>query len=188
MEIPSFGGMNSIVGKEVNELDLINVATMALIPGTASKFRSGEKWIYVTGVVYQEIGGTKAEALIGFHCFSGCDTVETFSGKSKAKLTTVFLKSPPNIITAFSKLCDELVDDILSKIEIFTAGVYNSQNKKPQALEVWSLLVLRELRRKHKYSHKRKGMRNVFELMPPTSGAFLQHVRRSHVVAKTLSQ
>ena len=28
----------------------------------------------------------------------------------------------------------------------------------------------------------------MFELMPPTSGAFLRHVRRSHVVAKTLSQ
>ena len=38
MEIPSFGGMNSIVGKEVNESDLINVATMRLIPGPASSF------------------------------------------------------------------------------------------------------------------------------------------------------
>ena len=89
----------------------------------------GEKWIDVTRV-YREIGRTKAEALIGFHCFSGCDTVAKFSGKSKAKWTAVFLKSPPNIITAFSKQCGELADEL----EIFTAGVYNPKNKKPQTL------------------------------------------------------
>ena len=151
---------------------------------------SGEKWIDVTSRVYpQEIGRTKAEALIGFHCFSGCDTIETFSGKSKAKWTTVFPKSPPNIITAFSKLCDELADDILSELEIFTAGVYNTKNKKPPTLEeVRWLCFLRNSRRNNKYSPKRKGIRNVFEFMPHTSGAFLQHVRRSHVVEKTLSQ
>ena len=84
---------------------------------------SGEKWIDVTRV-YQEIGRTKAEPLIGFHCFSGCATVEKFSGKSKAKQTTAFLKSTPNVITAFSELCDELAD------------VYNPKNKKPQTGEV----------------------------------------------------
>ena len=73
---------------------------------------------------------------------------------------------------------DELADDILSELEIFTAGVYNPKNKKPQTLgEVRWLLFLRELHRKHKYSPKMKGIRNVFKLMPPASCAFLQLVR-----------
>ena len=43
---------------------------------------SNEKWIKLTKV-YVQLGAEKAKALIGFHCFSGCDSVEKFTGKCK---------------------------------------------------------------------------------------------------------
>ena len=41
-----------------------------------------EKWINLTKV-YEQLGAKKANALIGFYCFSGCNTVEKFTRKSK---------------------------------------------------------------------------------------------------------
>ena len=32
--------------------------------------------------VYEQLGAEKANTLIGFHYFSGCNTVEKFNGKS----------------------------------------------------------------------------------------------------------
>jgi hypothetical protein len=150
---------------------------------------TSEKWIDVTRV-HQEIGKAKAEAIIGFHCFTGCDTVEKFSGKTKSKWTQAFLKCSPSVINAFIKLSTEVSDDILCELESFTASVYNPKCKKRQTLgEVrWSVYI-RDLRKKKSNNTKgKRSKKNIFESMAPTSGAFLQHVRRSHVVAQTLSQ
>ena len=43
---------------------------------------SNEKWVNLTKV-YEQLGAEKANTLIGFHCFSDCDTVEKLTGKSK---------------------------------------------------------------------------------------------------------
>ena len=43
---------------------------------------SNEKRIDLTKV-YVQLGAEKGKALIGFHCFSGCNTVEKFTKKCK---------------------------------------------------------------------------------------------------------
>ena len=53
---------------------------------------SSEKWINLTKI-YEQLGAEKAKALIGFHCFSSCDTVEKITGKSKDTWTKSFLNS-----------------------------------------------------------------------------------------------
>ena len=43
---------------------------------------SDEKWINLTEA-YEQLGAEKEKARTGFHYFSGCDTIEKFTGKSK---------------------------------------------------------------------------------------------------------
>ena len=89
-----------------------------------------------------------------------------------------------------NKLSTEVNDDILCELESFTASVYSPKCKKRQTLgEVRWSVYMRDLRKKKSDNTKgKRSKKNVFETMAPMSGAFLQHVQRSHVVAPTLSQ
>ena len=61
---------------------------------------SNEKWINLTKV-YEQLGAEKANSLIGFHCFSNCDTVKKFTEKSKGTWTKSFLNSDLDVFKAF---------------------------------------------------------------------------------------
>ena len=43
---------------------------------------SNEKWVNLPNA-YAQLGTEEAKALIDFHCFSGCNSVEEFTGKTK---------------------------------------------------------------------------------------------------------
>ena len=61
---------------------------------------SNEKWINLTKL-YKQLGAEKAVTVIGFHCFSGCDTVEKFQGKSKDTWTKSFLNSDLDVCKSY---------------------------------------------------------------------------------------
>ena len=43
---------------------------------------SNEKWINLTKI-YEQLGAEKAKTIIGFHCFSGCDTLRSLPESPK---------------------------------------------------------------------------------------------------------
>ena len=42
--------------------------------------------------IFDSIGADVSDALIGLHCFTGCDSVSAFKGKGKKKALTMLLK------------------------------------------------------------------------------------------------
>ena len=62
---------------------------------------SNEKWTNLANV-YEQLGAEKANRLIGFHCFSSCDTVEKFTGKSRHTWAKLFLNSYLDVFKAFA--------------------------------------------------------------------------------------
>ena len=85
---------------------------------------SNEKWINLTKV-YDQPGAEKANALIGFQCFTGCDTVEKFTGKSKNECTKLFFSSNLDVFKGFQLLPRHVNTKIMHILEVFTAEVYS---------------------------------------------------------------
>ena len=68
---------------KLNDTDVFTscLATMKMVLTLLIAW-SNEKWVNLTKV-YEQLGAEKANTLIGFHCFSACDTVEKLTGESK---------------------------------------------------------------------------------------------------------
>ena len=77
------------------------------------------------------IGCLKADALIGLHAFSGCDTTGKFNKKGKLKWWKNFNASSTPIINAFVSLGNsyELEDSYMTKFEEFVCHVYCKKYK-----------------------------------------------------------
>ena len=65
------------------------------------------------------------KSLIGFHSFTGCDTVSSFSGKGKIKPLKIMV-GDPKYINAFSRLgeCTVISKDLFQIIETFVCQMY----------------------------------------------------------------
>ena len=77
--------------------------------------------------IYHALGENKAQALVGFHALSGCDTTGRIHGKSKSSWWDAFKKSSDKVINALCELgisnepseetlsgCEELICNLLS--------------------------------------------------------------------------
>ena len=64
-------------------------------------------------------------ALIGFHAFTGCDTVSSFAGKGKSKAFKSLLMERNNV-TAFKLLGENetITEDLLHQLEHFVCTMY----------------------------------------------------------------
>ena len=102
--------------------------------------------------------------LIGIHSFTGCDTVETFSNISKAMWIRSFLNNDADIIKSLSQMPLAVTESVFVHIYSRQIG-YNED-----------LSALR-------YRLFRKISANT-EKLPPTRGALIQHLYRSHVQAR----
>ena len=69
------------------------------------------------------------KALLGFHCFTGCDTVSSFAGSGKLKPLKLLFKNR-EYIDAFSSLGEDikLDEETAKKLERFALHMYG---KKP---------------------------------------------------------
>ena len=68
------------------------------------------------------------KALIGFHCFTGCDTLSSFAGRAKLKPLKLFF-THSDYVDAFRALGTEqhLDDDVLKQLERFTIHMFGKQ-------------------------------------------------------------
>ena len=78
------------------------------------------KEIYITKVA-SSIGKSVCQALIGMHAFTGCDTVNAFTGKGKAKALKMLMHNREDQDT-FLKLGQEwdMSSGLMDKLETFT--------------------------------------------------------------------
>ena len=69
------------------------------------------------------------KALIGFHCFTGCDTLSSFAGRAKLKPLKLFF-THSDYVDAFRALGTEqhLDDDVLKQLERFTIHMFGKQH------------------------------------------------------------
>ena len=105
------------------------------------------------------------KVLLGFHCFTGCDTVSSFAGRGKLKPLQLLLKNS-EYIDAFSSLGEniELDEETAKKLERFALHMYG---KKP----MFSISI-KDLR----YSiYCQKGGKASFDLLPPCHNVLTQH-------------
>ena len=107
-------------------------------------------------------------ALIGFHAFTGCDSVSAFAGKGKKRPFKLLMKSQDYIET-FQMLGQNwnLDDDVIERLEKFTCHMYGS-----------SLTTsANELR--YKIYCTKKG-KITCEDLAPCHSTFLQHCNRAN--------
>ena len=78
-----------------------------------------------TKKIRQEIGEMKAQAVLGLHTFTGCDTISCFKGKGKSKPLKIMMKSP-KYQAAFSELGVSwtLTDELFEVLEAFVCELY----------------------------------------------------------------
>ena len=79
------------------------------------------------GLVYEMLGEEKCKALLGFHCFTGCDQTAKFYGKSKLSCWKTFLNSPSQVITAFNELGDGAIvsTSVRNGLTLYLLDLYN---------------------------------------------------------------
>ena len=84
--------------------------------------------------MYEQLGAEKANALIGFHFFSGCDAVEKFTRKFKDARTKSFLNSDLDVFKAFPLLLKHVNTEIMHNLKAFTPKVYSQKTLKSSKL------------------------------------------------------
>ena len=109
------------------------------------------------------------KVLLGFHCFTGCDTVSSFAGRGKLKPLKLLFKNSESI-DAFSSLGEdiELDEKTAKKLERFASHMYG---KKP----TFSISI-NDLRYNIYYQ---KGGKASFDLLPPCHNVLTQHSMRA---------
>ena len=79
------------------------------------------------GLVYEMLDEEKCKALLGFHCFTGCDQTAKFYGKSKLSCWKTFLNSPSQVVTAFNELGDGAIvsTSVRNGLTLYLLDLYN---------------------------------------------------------------
>ena len=112
------------------------------------------------------LGPKICTALIGLHCFTGCDSTSAFFGKGKVRAFNLLL-SKEKYKDTFSKLGDDFFiaqsDDLFIKLEEFVCDLYGDDGRNIN--EARYRLFCRTSATE--------------ENLPPTKSALLQHAKRA---------
>ena len=133
------------------------------------EFGSGKFHKYIPiHVVHKAFTKEQAQALIGFHAFTGCDQVSAFSGRGKKSAWNI-LKSLPSVTPVFQTLsstrtCAQ-VEECFPEIERFVVLLYDRSSECENTNQARRELFTRKDR--------------PIEALPPTPAALLQHTLRS---------
>jgi hypothetical protein len=115
------------------------------------------------------LGETICKAIIGFHCFTGCDTTSAFYGKGKVRPFTLLVSSDSSIRNAICRLGEEWELDVMSDpVEKFVCAIYGSKESHVDAAR-YKLFVTNAL-----------GERKL----PPTRDSLRLHLMRCNYQAK----
>ena len=111
------------------------------------------------------------KALLGFHAFTGCDTVSSFAAKGKSKAFKVLL-SHPNHVSAFKSLGESLtiVEGVLVQLQEFVCAMYGGGSKD-----------VNEIRYR---IYRSKRCKISCEDLPPCHSALVEHCKRANYQAR----
>uniref|UniRef100_UPI00358F73A3 uncharacterized protein n=1 Tax=Myxine glutinosa TaxID=7769 RepID=UPI00358F73A3 len=150
---------------------IIGIALQFLVP-THMSFHTGRgvnsRTIDLQSV-RDSIGDDVSQALIGLHCFTGCDSVSSFYGKGKKKAFNLLLKE--------RELCNALKDlgehfdiqlDLVAALEVFVCKLYGQH----------SVTTVNEAR----YNMFRLARKSEIT-MPPNQDALREHIKRANYQA-----
>ncbi|KAK3926365.1 Centromere-associated protein E [Frankliniella fusca] len=119
------------------------------------------------------LGPAKSMAMIGFHAFTGCDTVSSFHnhGKSKAMLA---LEAYPVCLDAFVALSNGNLEEAFPVLQNFVIKLYSPSRMYENLVACRRALFT-------KYSRQ-------IDDLPPTIDSLLQHTRRAALQAQIWRQ
>ena len=114
------------------------------------------------------LGEDVCNALISFHCFTGCDSVSSFHGKSKAKAYKLMAESA-QFKVMFQQLGSSFTveEDVFSGLERFVCQLYGQEcdSVNKARYNMFLLLIKSEAR------------------LPPTKDSLTMHIRRANYQA-----
>ena len=127
--------------------------------------------------IWEVLGHRRAQALPGFHAFSGADITGRFARIGKQTWFKLFLDAGEDVLQALGKLGDEIdfSPDLQNTLAKFVCSAYC-----PKGINISHIPELRwHLFCKHMAES---------EKLPPTIGALKQHILRAHVQARVWDQ
>ena len=129
--------------------------------------------------IYDGLGPQKAAALINWHALTGCDQTGHTHEKGKKGRFTVFLASSPAVLSAMSCLGvgQEPSTEVYKGCEEFLCTLFCPQKLSIVHAKdvIW-----------HMFKQLKPDQR--VDKLPPTPGAWKEHIRRAHVQASIWSQ
>jgi hypothetical protein len=146
----------------------------ALIMGTSERRRK----VFLQPI-YDKLGPEKSAALINWHALTGCDTTGHIQGKGKKGCFATFLKASPAILIALAGLGegDEPSEEVLRGCEEFLCSLFC-----PGRVHIGQAKMLRW------FLFKQLKDEQGVDKLPPTQGAWIEHIRRAHVQANIWHQ
>ena len=114
----------------------------------------------------------RVDALIGFHCLSGCDTTGHLFGKSKTAWWNSFLNASKNVNLALTKLGVDIhpSDHVLMGCGEMICSLLSTKHEQHKTAE--------NLRWHHFCG---QNQNHGIDKLPPTQGAMHEHIRRAHL-------
>ncbi|KAG0711912.1 hypothetical protein GWK47_019569 [Chionoecetes opilio] len=145
-----------------------------LIMGTGDRRRT-----VLLQPIYDALGPSKAAALINWHALTGCDTTGHIRGKGKQTCFNAFMESPPNVVSAIQMLGegDAPSEEVADGCQAFLCSLFCPKGTK---------LSRASSLRWHLFK-KMKPEQGV-DRLPPTQGAWKQHILRAHLQARIWAQ
>ena len=128
--------------------------------------------LYAIHNIHSQLGQDKAEALLFFHAFTGCDQVSYFNsiGKKKAWKTWMAMDNMTDVFKVLSKLPSlENVQDSMEMISRYTVVMYNRTSNSANVNEARRTLFVKDGK--------------DLDSIPPTESALLEHVSRAAYVS-----
>jgi hypothetical protein len=151
----------------------------------------GNKRYIAAHKIAEALGDRKAEALRGFHAFTGCDTVSFFSSKGKKTAWKAWTEKYTNAFLALSQvgLLKKYLKNVLNESNLNNITLFQYSSEPPsletqKALEAYTVALymggttdIEEVNatRKHMFATQNKPLSNI----PPTSAALYQHTLRA---------
>ena len=126
--------------------------------------------LYAIHKIHSQLGQDKAEALLFFHAFTGCDQVSCFNsiGKKKAWKTWMAMDSMTDVFKVLSKQPSlQNVEDSMEMISRYTVVMYNRTSNSANVNEARRTLFVKDGK--------------DLDSIPPTESALFEQLVKQHM-------